>query len=410
MSSLSEQISKCLELHNHQGAYQLLLDSGSELSPDQFDYYMIICGYYVKDMRGARKAIDRIMLNGNHWFEFAHQNYSWYEITLGGKKLDFSDKCITLLFNEREEGNPIQVIYFASNPSIVTVPNGYLVNIRFVNYLVHEGQYPSTSPKNMIKTKNVLVELDKQFNEVSCTIVNEHERPKYNCLITGIEDIRLKPGSTLEDTKFIGTVCDFTPNWWNRPRMVLGNMIDGKISHSFIPAIPNTERAEKNWIPIEGDDRYMYGFENTPKPYLVLVTPNQEAFITEKIEQKCGLHLDWMRGSSQLISYNGGYITIIHHVTSGKGDNGNMLRKYLHRFLMFDSDFQLTHISHAFVLCNSLIQYVPGLCLDHSKNYFILSLSVHDRTIQMRKIACEDIDQMLVSVDEYILPHHNEIV
>jgi hypothetical protein len=332
---------------------------------------------------------------------------------------------LTLLAYELEPNNPVQVSYFASNPSIVKTETGYLVNIRYVNYLVIDGTYPSTSPERQVKTKNILVELDRDFKELRRAVVDETSRSKYPCFITGIEDIRLKPGSTFEQAEFIGTVCDHWPLYNNYPRMLKGVMKHGRIIQSFLPAIPNLNRAEKNWIPIEDDNRYLYGFSKGKMEVrekevkreeenkegeevkekeitnMELVTPSPDHFTVELIQQEYNMNLSWIRGSSQLIKYKGGYIAIIHHVAMEQSGD-KFVRRYLHRWVQWNDKLQITHMSHPFILADSLIQYIPGLCLDHELKHFIISLSIHDRTAQLRKISCSDIEEMLVPIQEIL--------
>lgn len=382
----------------HKEAYQLLVDN-PEPNQEWYNYEMMIIGYYVGELEQARRAIDRLMLSRSKYFNEAQNNCKWYLHHLKGDRIDFSHETLSLLAYETEPGNPTQTSYFTSNPSIVKTETGYLANIRYVNYLVIDGRYHSTSPHGQIKTKNVLVELDKEFKELRRAVVDDSARSKYSCYITGIEDIRLSPGSTFERAEFIGTVCDYWPLYNNMPRMIKGIMEYGKIIQSYLPAIPNLSRAEKNWIPIEDDNRYLYSFHKQDgETHLQLVIPNPSHFTVELISLGQGINLDWIRGSSQLIKYKEGYISIIHHVAAD-----GELRRYLHRWLMWDKGLMLTHMSHPFIMADSLIQYIPGLCLDHDLKHFIISMSVQDRTAQLRRISCSEVEELLIPISELYL-------
>lgn len=377
-------------------AYNLLLENIKDSNEDWFLYYMTICSYYVGDYRIARICIDKSMLMGNQYSEYCHRNYKWYLQTLPSTRHNFKKETLTKLAFEEDPNVPVQVSYFPANPTIVKTDNGYLANIRYVNYLVRHGGYPSTSEGDAIKTKNILVELDKNLDELRSKELDDSSRPKKTNIIQGIEDIRLEPGSTFEHANIIGTVCD-DPNV-HCPKMLYGVVENGILIDSFVAIDPSPNRCEKNWVPIEGGS-YLYGFSRyNNKTYITMVKPSKYKFEPIIVEQG-NYNLDWIRGSSQVIKYNNTYICIVHHVTLEEVD-GKTLRRYLHRFIKFNNNMVMTHMTHAFIIENSLIQYIPGLCLDHSGENFIMTMSIHDRTAQMRIVKCSVIDDMLVSLED----------
>lgn len=405
------QVAEALDAKKQVVAYQLLKDYAEKNSDtpkeDWYHRSMFIASWYARKFDEGRMSIDKLMFTGSPSSEEGHRNYHWYVQTLPTTLIEFSDQFMCHLGNIREPGNPVQVIYFPSNPCITRIDEGYLVNVRFVNYLVIEGSYPTTSQKCMVKTMNSQLRLDKNFKEIGYKDVKDDERKKFICTISGIEDIRLKPGSSYEDVTFIGTVCDYRhhPNGSHSiARMIYGKMKEAQIMSSFIPEIPSANRCEKNWSFIEDDERVLYGFEYYEgRTTLILVKPNVAKFEPIRIPQKVPFNASFLRGSTPLIKFKGGYIAIFHHVTNDhRLPHNENARCYYHRFVVFDSDLQVTHISHAFVIENISIQYIPGLCISHDEEHFILSLSLNDRTSQLRQVAISDVldSSFMVDINE----------
>jgi len=362
---------------------------------------MFICSFYAGAQADGRFSIDKLMFSNSPCSEEGHRNYNWYVVTLPSQRIEFSYEFKCHLFDVREPGNPVQVIYFPANPSVVRTDEGYLVNVRFVNYLVAEGLYPSTSPNRMVKTINSQLRLDKDFKQISYLDVDDTNREKHICFITGIEDVRLKPGSNHVDGKFIGTVCDYKSDWNNMPRMIIGERTNSKVTSSMIPAVPHLNRCEKNWSFIEDDDRILYGFEMQYNPenpqqletYVVLVHPESDLFRTTKVKQTTFFNGSFLRGSTPLIKFNhnghNGYLTVFHHVAVDANIDNPKLRRYYHRLAIFDLNFQVTHMSHAFQIENIRIQYIPGICISHNQKDLIISLSLEDRTAHLRTVPID---------------------
>jgi hypothetical protein len=73
-----------------------------------------------------------------------------------------------------------------------------------------------------------------------------------------------------------------------------------------------------------------------------------------------GEHQD-MRGSSQVIPYKGKRICIIHEVDLFKNKLGQKDGKYTHRFVIWDMDWNIEHISEPFSFMDGEVEFCCGL-------------------------------------------------
>jgi FkbM family methyltransferase len=73
-----------------------------------------------------------------------------------------------------------------------------------------------------------------------------------------------------------------------------------------------------------------------------------------------GEHQD-MRGSSQVIPYKGKRICIIHEVDLFKNKLGQKDGKYTHRFVIWDMDWNIEHVSEPFSFMGGEVEFCCGL-------------------------------------------------
>jgi hypothetical protein len=95
--------------------------------------------------------------------------------------------------------------------------------------------------------------------------------------------------------------------------------------------------------------------------------------------------LDHLRGGSQLVPIDGGYLAVTHEVvwpTSGK-------RAYLHRFVRFDKDLRIVGVSDAWYLKALQIEFCSGMCrLDDTR--LLLGFGIRDAEAVFAVVSVED--------------------
>lgn len=387
-----EEIDVLLDNREYVKAYELLMNL-HETDKEDYNYRIVRCAYYLNKHEEARRAMNKIMFENNWNRDICTVNIRWYtsDIRKYATLINFSNEALSE-FSEIAVGD-MRKSFFPSNPSIYKHDGGYIVNIRFVTYLIHNGSYIQTSSDNTINTENVLVFYDNNLVETRRLKVNDN-REKYYTSIRGIEDIRITSYDEVSgEIGFIGTVVDYQPIYsLVMPRMLIGKIDSrtGNIVSSYLPQIKKENQCEKNWVPIIGDDRYVYMYHNGS---MELTVPNSKTFTSMNVSQD--LNLSGLRSSTQVIKGKGNkYYTITHEVYSLSLEERNR-RRYVHRFLELDEDLKVLRVSSPFKYSDEGIQYIAGLCYDDVNDRFLFTGSVNDREARMYSIPYDNVDKLL---------------
>jgi hypothetical protein len=272
--------------------------------------------------------------------------------------------------------------YVANNPSIYYDMGAdcWRCIVRTTNYRIVNGQY-LTPNDNVIYTRNFMLTLTSELEVTEAVEIIDKtgiERSSYP--VHGFEDCRLFK----HDGKlcFTATVCDFDlEKAASGPReIVFGELDDDFVIIAAHPLRgPWSDRAQKNWMPISGDD----GISQSAQ--LVYALDSQEAKVLDL--QVPPLAPTWhnypgvatlfdhgrLRGGSQLIRTPDGFLCIVHDV-SWTGDHA---RIYLHRFVLLSGDFKIISMTDPFYFEWKGIEFCAGLAYDGTK--LVASFGVEDR-------------------------------
>ena len=287
---------------------------------------------------------------------------------------------------------PTPEYYNVSSPSILSRDDGYLCNLRLVNYHYQDGNYPVRQQNMPVNTINYMVNLDLNFNIQHMWEMNEVDDlqiyPSYVC---GMEDVRL-----FGPNYFFCTRLDVNNN--NVPKICLGIYEDECVIDMKILDYKNMG-TEKNWLPIYEYDRckVIYSFEPLVIYDLNLSTGTLTPFLNEKLNNK---DLSSFRGSSAPISYtlNGknGHLMTIHQVYYHK------LRKYLHRLVWLSDDFSILKYSKSFYFEKVGIEFNLGICI-HERG-ILFTYSVDDNHPKIILVDFDTISNMLATnIKQYTL-------
>lgn len=261
--------------------------------------------------------------------------------------------------------------YFASSPSIT---DDY-INVRHVNYYIDkDGKYIFPDKSGTIYTRNVLWDRKRSTLSNPRELVDDVNR--YNGKIKGIEDIRLFKWDG--ELWGMGTSFQFTRENPNMVMFKVPTTSDNTIRHIYhIDFAPNG--CEKNWAPIDSNtDELHVVYSHSPFVVLKFKKPTTDTeehvnpiAIKQCKHRPCSLEF---RGSSVLVKYKNGYISIVHEVSVV-----NEKRVYLHRFVRYSDEFQPMHVSQPFTFTGSIIEYVCGLSFDTDTSIFTIGYSIMDR-------------------------------
>jgi hypothetical protein len=257
------------------------------------------------------------------------------------------------------------------NPSVLIDGEDILVNIRNVNYTLYHsegdqrfinrwGPLAYLNPENDIKLKtvNFLGKLnnDLTIKEVSKVDTSLLDSPTPKWEFHGLEDARLVKW----DNKLYlsGVRRDTTDN--GQGRMELSEVVDNK-EVSRVRIEPPTEGSycEKNWMPIL-DMPYHYVKWANPTE-VVKVDIEKGTSETVFSGESTVPSVPDFRGGSQVITWGDNRICLVHQVNLFNNRLGQKDAVYLHRFIVWDKEWNIVRISEPFSFMTGQIEFCCGL-------------------------------------------------
>lgn len=318
------------------------------------DHALSICTYYVDKNKDIRHIFTKLLDNPLIDKQNTLSNYKFY-----CKSVD-SCKEHTIFFPPQVKLNG----YNNSTPSIIKVDDGYIVNIRNVNYsLGIDGSFNSYNGYN--NTINSYIKYDINFNILESKIFNDSAiNQNYT---NGLEDIRLYKDKDI--IKFIATKCYV----WHQ-NLVDFCMVNGiydttkpeleykRLNQLCKPYFINNGQlniCEKNWVPFnyKGDIKFVYEWN----PIKIVSIDKDEKSV--KIEKTLpGL---WgARGSTPGYFFDNEIWFIVHIVEY----QTNQKRKYYHRLVILDYEtLELKRKSNLFNFEGYDYEYCLGLIVEDDR-------------------------------------------
>lgn len=269
--------------------------------------------------------------------------------------------------------NGREVRLVACNPSLVLTADGFLLNLRFVNYnLTQFGQY---LPNEKFWTSvNKALLLDR-----SLRVVREHwfdQVAPSEVRFQGVEDVRLMDhfGRLI----FSGTVF---PTQASRTQYSVGvgayDFSRHQLSSTPLSS-PSNSREEKNWAFFHRADGALFAVHTWAPLTVISVWPTVEVNAVQTAVPELLRH---MRGSSNGARVGGSEIWFVTHVVLP----GNGLRDYLHFLVVLDAEtLQFRRHSKAFKFAGALVEFALSLVVTSETVMF--SFSQWDRTAAVLSI------------------------
>lgn len=246
------------------------------------------------------------------------------------------------------------------NPSIFIDDDGdILVNLRNVNYTLYHAENRQKFPSRWgplaylhpekdltLRTINYLCRLNPDLSIRDWTEVDMLKLHEPAWEFHGLEDARLVRWGG--DLYLIGVRRDTKPNGEGRMEyskidLNKDSWTARETSRVRIPD-PKDENAycNKNWYPVIGWDYHLVKW--TIPTEIVYANPNESACETVLLKDNARPIPD-QRGGSQLVPWNGGYISITHEVYLYKNYLQQKDAVYRHRLIVWDKDFNITGVS-----------------------------------------------------------------
>jgi FkbM family methyltransferase len=291
---------------------------------------------------------------------------------------------------------PCPDLYKPSSPSIIRTGDGYLVNVRLVNYTIVEGEYKMRDPDNIIRTRNQLFHLDNKLlltQEPSVELINASLTPMYQATCMGFEDVRL-----LSEDRFFSTAL--MTNDQNTPEVVMGRFSkNGLVKEVTRLQVADKLQCEKNWLPWIVDNntiRFIYSWQ--PFRLFELNGTEQKELLNINLTER---NLDTFRGSSPPIPYRyqgeDGMLMTVHQV------HYNTPRKYFHRLVWISNDLLINCNPHAkfcysepFFFHSMNIEFNLSIVASNNKEV-IFGYSIEDNSANLAVVDNIVIDRYLDS-------------
>lgn len=284
-----------------------------------------------------------------------------------------------------------------TNPSVLVLDDKIYVNLRNINYTLYHSEIKKFEhvwgplvyihPENEVKLKttNIICELNHDLSIKSYSTINTKELDQIPLWeFIGLEDGRLIKW----DNKLYlcGVRRDTTTN--GQGRMELSEIIfednqAKEISRFRIPA-PGEDGTycEKNWMPILDKEFHYVKWTNPTE--VVKVDPINKTCTTVLHKNFISGMPDW-RGSSQVVKWKDKYICLIHETDLFRSECGRKDATYRHRFIVWDSDWNIIKHSKSFSFMNGEIEFCCGM--DKLNDDFLITFGYQDNAAYILKVS-----------------------
>lgn len=338
----------------------------------QLDYEYSVIAYYLMDTFKVDttqlcKTITKLL--NYHDINHILSNYRFYTMIKSPKIIVRFD------FKYSREINGVKYNFVNSTPSLVPYKNGYLVNIRMVNYRITEnGTYLDCK---QITSENIPIELspDGHINKIHKIIVPEHTDDRY----LGIEDVKLIEFN--REIKYIGTCFSD-----NKLTLSAGkyDMENGKLEWNPLES-PTGNNCEKNWALFnwKGELCFVYKWN----PFIVgHIEDGKVTRVSESHKNPPRFFTD-LRGSTNGYTFGNEVWFITHLVLHPEP---NEPRQYFNLIVVVDKDtLDIKRYSVPFKFECNPIEYTCGLVVSDTE--LIVGYSTWDRTSTIASLSKRDI-------------------
>ena len=288
------------------------------------------------------------------------------------------------------------------NPSIFNDSGKLICNLRHVNYtLMHcegtqvfgnrHGPLAYLNPENDLKLKtiNFMLELNdnldiKRYEKIDTSKCDVEPMWEFY----GLEDARVVRWDN--DLWISGVRRDTTPN--GQGRMELSKLDkDYKETDRYRIEAPidTGSYCEKNWMVVEDLPFHYVKWANPTE----VVKADIETLQSKQVVLKEGVgELQNMRGSSQVIRYGDYRICIIHETALWKNKLDQRNARYTHRFIVWDLDWNIQHISDSFSFMDGEIEFCCGMAFDKNEN-LLISFAFQDNAAYLLKMPIKYLEK-----------------
>lgn len=268
----------------------------------------------------------------------------------------------------------------SSSSCIIPNPtgNGYIMNMRLVNYIIDENGYYHNCDDYIISV-NKYIELSRDFKTVNEKLIDSFfDDRRY----IGIEDVRIFKGG--ENLIFMGTGLHQNGNI-GISSGVYNKDVEYMNAVEIKPSFSNSN-CEKNWVFVNIENELRVIYQWYPLHICKLNDSTRTLDLVRK-EENVPKIFKHMRGSTSGAEFNN-EIWFITHIVSYEQP-----RHYYHLFVVFDKSMKLLRYSAPFKFQEECIEYCIGLIVEEDR--VIVPYSSWDRTTKISIYEKKYIDSIL---------------
>jgi predicted GH43/DUF377 family glycosyl hydrolase len=157
---------------------------------------------------------------------------------------------------------------------------------------------------------------------------------------------------------------------------------------------PKPSYCEKNWMPIIDMPYHFVKWTNPVEVVKVNIETltSETVFLGENIIENTAD----MRGSSQVISYEDGYMCLVHCVDLFKNKLKQKDAKYTHRFVIWNKDWSVRYISNDFSFMDGEIEFCCGMTIFNDN--LLISFGFQDNAAFILRIPLYMFNKILYHV------------
>ncbi len=276
---------------------------------------------------------------------------------------------------------------FEFSKSNTNFTNLYEGIFRTVNYTINDkGQYLYPPNMNYIHTENYWVQLEdnvviKQNKiTISPNVKSEFKRVYHS--IQGLEDGR----HIFYKNKLYASFTSFEYGRDAKASIVLAHINqDNYVVEKIVQPKYELDKIQKNWVPFIYNDKlcFIYSYD----PFIVLEVDPDSGECKEIIRKEFKYRFSDLRGSAAPIWLEDKqlYLIMTHEVIF------NDTRKYIHRFLLFDKDFNLFKVSIPFYFHKLFIEFSLSIMYNKNTKKLVIPFSYKDGEAFIANIEFNDI-------------------
>lgn len=356
----------------------------------QLNEDLSISAFYTHFKEDGFEAAHQLTLSKNIPWNIKYQCYQniiFYTQNLPFTRISPIDYTLPLI----REDYPDR--YSPMNPSILKTEEGYKLILRAVNYTqIGTVIYNTVDPDEIYRTKNFLLNFDRDFNLLSSHEIVDHlKRKKVNVSrVEGLEDCRI---FDLNGTPWMTcTTTDTNPHAFQISACQLGEEKKGNLLPitKLTPLQgPDPHRYEKNWMPFVKNGLFQVIYSYDP---FIIYAPNLNTGECKTLLSYQPNHdFSAFRGSAAPIEFDNGYLMMTHEVIYRK-DNS---RIYLHRFLFLDDQFIIQKVSKPFTFLHQGVEFCTSITIDHSGSQLVMPIGIEDREAYLCFISLTEVRALL---------------